>query len=110
MTVAELGVRMSSAEFTGWMAYAELEPFGPRREDERAGVLASLIANIARGMSKSEDSEPFTPASFFAELAERVPAPEPEPADLLAQIRAWIAGTKKPRGQIIKVPRRGARK
>lgn len=103
MTVAELGSRMSSAEFTGWLAYAEMEPFGPRREDERAGVIAALIANIARGMSRSADSEPYTAASFFPELAE--PAPAPEPVDLLAKIRTWIASTKQPKGT--RKPRKG---
>jgi len=29
MTVAELGRRMSSAEFSEWMAYAHVEPVGP---------------------------------------------------------------------------------
>jgi len=109
MTVAELGMRMSSAEFSGWLRYAELEPFGPRREDERAGVVASLIANIARVLSSTgAHGDPVRPADFFPELAE--PTPKPEPADLLTQIRTWIAGTKKPRGQIIKVPRKGPRR
>lgn len=28
-----------------WQAYAEIEPFGERRDDERAGILAALLAN-----------------------------------------------------------------
>jgi hypothetical protein len=97
MTVAELGRRMSSAEFTGWLEYAALEPFGPLREDLRAGQLASLVANIA-------GSKDATPATFFPELAE--PEPEPEPEDLLTQIRAWIARSKRPRQAVIRKPRK----
>ena len=86
MTVAELGRRMSSAEFSEWQQYALLEPFGPLREDERAGVVAAIVGNIARLFSKSR-GEAFTPASFFPELRE----PEPTPMNLGDKIRAVLA-------------------
>lgn len=41
MTVAELADRMSAAEFAEWQAFAQIEPFGSRVEDIRAGVIAS---------------------------------------------------------------------
>ena len=59
------------------MEYDALEPEGfqalierwqvrEQRQDFRAGVLASLIANVYRDTKKRE--EPFTPADFFASL------------------------------------------
>lgn len=73
MTVAELGRRMSSSEFTEWMAYAELEPFGEWRGDWRAGMIASTIANVNR----SSDSEPMTPKDFMPDFEAAADA-EPE--------------------------------
>lgn len=95
MTVAELGVRMSSAEFTGWMAYAEMEPFGPLREDLRTGRLAALVAQIA-------GSKDATPASFFPEID----PPKPVTAESRKlRLQSWAAAVnagQKPR----KVPRK----
>lgn len=68
MPVAEAQARISSAEFAEWMAYAELEPFGQGREDVRAGVIASLIANVNRDADKR--STPFEPFDFFPNLGE----------------------------------------
>lgn len=86
MTVAELGRRMSSAEFGDWIAYAEVEPFGPLHEDERAGVIAAVLANIYR----KSGHKPFGPMDFFQRarpVADRLPTP----AELGAKIRAALA-------------------
>lgn len=91
MTVAELGRRVSSAEFTDWLAYAEVEPFGPVREDERAGVVASVIANVYR--DRKRKPEPFVPGDFFASAA-------PDPVDLGTKILTALgsaAGRRRPR-------------
>ena len=48
------------------MAYATLEPFGPIREDQRAGVIAAMIANVNR--DTSEHPEPFTVEEFLPRL------------------------------------------
>jgi len=83
MTVAELGRRMSSAEFTEWMVYAQLEPFGPRRADERAGMIAAMVTNVARDV-KSHPAA-FTPDDFF-------PDPDRRPVtvdDRVARLKAW---------------------
>lgn len=37
--------RMSMEEFIGWIAYAEVEPFGEDREDLRAGIMWSSFAS-----------------------------------------------------------------
>lgn len=61
MTVAELGRRMSSDEFAGWIAYAAIEPFGPRREDLRAALVASILVNTSTG----RDAQKYRPADFL---------------------------------------------
>lgn len=83
MTVAELGQRMSSAEFTEWMVYAQLEPFGPRREDERAGMVAAMVTNVARDTKAHPQA--FTPDDFFPD-PDRRPV---TPADRVARLRQW---------------------
>lgn len=82
MPVALLLRSMSSAEFAEWQAFAALEPFGPAREDERAGQVAAVIANVNR----PKGHEPFTPASFFPNLVEERPA-----VPLLAKLKATFA-------------------
>jgi hypothetical protein len=61
-TVEELLNRVSSAELTEWMAYARLEPFGPHREDLRAGVIASVMATAPQGQPHPQ------PNTFFPEI------------------------------------------
>lgn len=55
---------MDSAEFGEWIAYHTLEPFGPEREDYRAGVVAS--ACVAPWAKKG--SEPPAPLEWFEPL------------------------------------------
>jgi hypothetical protein len=83
MTVAEMGRRMSSAEFTEWMVYAQLEPFGPRREDERAGMVAAMVTNVARDVKSHPRA--FTPDDFFPDPERRPVAVE----DRVARLKAW---------------------
>lgn len=40
---------MSSAEFTNWKAYADLEPFGFEMDNYRMGVPAAFISNTING-------------------------------------------------------------
>jgi hypothetical protein len=44
-TVEALQLRMSSAEFTQWLAYNGVEPFGYEMETWRFGMVASAIVN-----------------------------------------------------------------
>jgi len=46
MSVAEAQARVSSAELAEWMALASIEPFGERRRDWRAAMLASVVASV----------------------------------------------------------------
>ncbi|MCL5995491.1 MAG: DUF4035 domain-containing protein [Chloroflexi bacterium] len=59
---------MSSREFSEWMAYYNLEPFGEERADLRMAMLASLIANVNRDPRKH--SKPFEPKDFMPKFGE----------------------------------------
>lgn len=92
MTVAELGRRMSSAELTEWMAYAALEPFGPRREDLRAGLVTATLYNVNQGKRGR-----FFHGEEFLGLTEPV---ETGPQDITEKARAFFnALPTKPKGK-----------
>lgn len=59
---------MSSPQLTGWLAFFELEPFGAGREDLRAGLVASVVANSAFGRGKG--AKTYKPSDFFENLRE----------------------------------------
>lgn len=68
---------MDSWEWAGWLAYSALEPFGPLREDFRAGQVAATAANVWGSRVKPED--------FFASLKEsRPPARANHPGGFLS--------------------------
>lgn len=48
MTVSDLRRRMTQAELVEWIAYYQIEPFGPRRDDYRAGTVAATVYNVNR--------------------------------------------------------------
>ena len=56
MTVSELLNRISAQELTEWMAYDKVEPFGPAREDFRAGMITAPLINLwtAKGATKAK--------------------------------------------------------
>jgi hypothetical protein len=54
---------MSSRELSEWAAYYGMEPFGERKADYRAGMVAATIANVNR----AQNSKPFKPDDFFPE-------------------------------------------
>lgn len=41
--------QMSSRQFSEWMAYAAVEPFGEERDDHRLGYALAVIVNLFRG-------------------------------------------------------------
>lgn len=91
MSVKRCMREIDSQEFAEWMAYSLYEPFGPEREDQRAGMVAALIANVNRDEKKR--SEPYDVEDFFPRyetLMETVEAAQ-EPVDLEAKIMAWAA-------------------
>lgn len=66
------------------MAYAQVEPFGPMRDDNRAGVVAATIANLF-GRRKGESA--VQPIEFFPDLK------GPTKADQQEERNTRIAGT-----------------
>lgn len=54
---------MTWEQFRAWQEYAELEPFGPQREDYRAGVIASTVVNASP--AKKRGARPVKPTDFF---------------------------------------------
>jgi hypothetical protein len=62
MTVADLDMRLGSAELTEWMAYEKITgPLGRRRHDIQAATIASTVANANRGKGKRFEVRDFLP-------------------------------------------------
>lgn len=64
---------MSSSEFTRWIAFYKLEPWGGEAENHRAGVIAATVANVA---PRAKNTDPLLPKDFFPIAA--APAPQTE--------------------------------
>ena len=61
MTVGELLRRVSARELTEWMAFAQLEPFGPYTEWYRSARLEAQQWNL----QLKEGKRPFRPEEFL---------------------------------------------
>jgi len=66
---------LSARQWAEWEAYALLEPFGPGQDNWRAGMVASVIANVNRG----KGARAFKPDDFM----QRLPLTPKEQADRL---------------------------
>jgi len=56
MSVARAMREIDSAEFTEWLAYYEMEPFGERFADLRTGLITSAIYNVNRNVKKHPEA------------------------------------------------------
>lgn len=72
---------MSSAEFTEWMAYYQLEPFGQERDNWHAAVIASTMANVMRTKGRGVDVDDF--------MLKTKPARKQTPQSIYQAFRAW---------------------
>lgn len=67
---------MGSSELSEWMAFDSLEPFGERRADLRAGIVASTVANSGmrppRNPARAIDFMPFMEPDAPVKLADPV--------------------------------------
>lgn len=74
------------------MAYAQLEPFGPLREDFRAGQVAASSGNAGRLVARSNGArfsdDPFEAGDFFDSIASQK---RPSPEELGRKLRLWAA-------------------
>lgn len=82
-TVAELQRTMSSHEFTEWIAFYGLEPFGFRGEFMGNAMVASVIANTNR----DKDTKPFKMEDF---LPTDPKPPQPQTAAQMKQFASMI--------------------
>lgn len=58
--MSELDSRMSSREFMEWIIYAQIEPFGPARQDYHASLISTVIANSnGNKMNPDDFIQPF---------------------------------------------------
>lgn len=55
---------MSSRQLSEWVAYNQLEPFGEERDDLRAAIIASVIANALGGRKGKK----FKPKDFMPDF------------------------------------------
>jgi len=69
MSIARAMREIDSRELTYWMAYYKVEPWGPRMDDIRMGMIASTIANCNRDVKKKPD--PFQPIDYIPWAQER---------------------------------------
>jgi hypothetical protein len=86
-TISEIR-RMDSAEMAEWMAFYRIEPFGEQREDVRAGIVASTIANFMQGGKKPKI---FTPSDFMLFKQEK---PQEE-SGVVEQVKAVFSQFKR---------------
>lgn len=63
MSVRRAQEEVDSAEFTEWMAYFSLEPFGSQIDDMRHGIAVATLANINRNQKTRR--KPFAPIDFI---------------------------------------------
>lgn len=56
-------LEISSDEFTEWLAYYQIEPFGDTIADLRHGTACALVANINR--NAEHRPEPYEPGDFI---------------------------------------------
>ena len=54
---------IDSEEFSWWLAYSRIEPFGHEREDMGAAMVSSVLANVNRDSKKRPT--PFTVKDFM---------------------------------------------
>lgn len=64
---------MSAREFSEWMAFYTLEPFGPERDDLRIAILDSIVANATRDPKKSRVMKP---GDFMPEFGKAQQTPD----------------------------------
>ncbi|RQM48648.1 hypothetical protein EHZ19_10610 [Paraburkholderia bannensis] len=62
---------MTSEEFTRWMEFEKIEPFGERLADLRMGTLAALLANLHRDTKRKR--EPYVPSDFAPWMLDAAP-------------------------------------
>jgi hypothetical protein len=84
---------MSSRQFSEWMAYAAVEPFGEERSDYRVAHALAVIVNMFRG----KDDQPVSVADLLPRVgilagsakADDAPKPHPNVQRFEAMMALW---------------------
>jgi hypothetical protein len=71
MTVSELKRRMSSEEFTNWIAFDQIEPFGDHR-------LEMLLGNLGANLIAADGATGVKPIDFMPVLKDLRPPQTPD--------------------------------
>lgn len=80
---------MTHSEFVEWQFFAEKEPFGGRRGDVQAAMVATTVANAHRDAKKRK--KPFGVAEFMPEYWAADGQSERESQVLMAKVMALNA-------------------
>lgn len=75
---------MSSSEFTDWIAFYKLEPWGGEAENYRAGVIAATVANVA---PRAKNTDPLLPKDFFPTSIAAAPEAEQTQEEQIALLK-----------------------
>ena len=73
------------------MAYTRVEPWGEEREDWRAAMVASTIANVNRGKSQ----KPFKPEDFMPDVGGKRKKSADELLEVVEGLNAAFGGKDK---------------
>lgn len=79
---------MSSAEFTEWMAYAQIEPFGEQATQYQLAQIAAAIYNVNRDPRKTR---PIKAEEFMVTYKRDEHEQDNEPASVFARLKASLA-------------------
>ena len=72
---------MTSRQFTDWLAYYSVDPFGDQRADLRAGIVSAVVANRWRG----KNEQPLEPSDFMPFRVRKAQTPD-EMRSVLASV------------------------
>ena len=78
---------VSSRVVAEWQAFYGLEPWGPQREDQRAGTIAATVFNVNRGKARALSAADFFPPNSETERKQ----------GMAARLKATLAGRSRRR-------------
>lgn len=81
MVRSEMMERMPSSEFEEWKILYQIEPFGDKRGDIQAALIAQTVANMLR-----DPKAKAYPLDMFLLSFEPKPKPKPQTAEQIMQI------------------------
>lgn len=87
MSVQEAQSKIDSAEFSEWIAYYHIDPFGNERHDLHAGIISSTIANANR----AKGTRSFAPKDFMPDYTKEPGEPKQSLKQMAAIMNAFAA-------------------